>query len=235
MFTVKLADECFTINNQYKYVQVLCKDYIIPQRSAELIEVSPEERAFENKDKGAWTESYLESLAVYRKICERLLEKDVLLFHCSALKLNGKAYLFTAPSGTGKSTHVRLWKQKFGERVTIINDDKPLLRVYDDRVIVYGTPYGGKENLQTNCSAPVAGIVILKQAPRNEVRTLTRREAFPMLLNQTYRRTDLGGTVKTMELVQKIAKLPLYELKCTISEQAVEAAYDALAERKKIK
>ena len=113
-------------------------------------------RGYNAENPGFFTDEYLESLALYENLTQLLLSRDVLQFHCSALAMDGRAYLFTAPSGTGKSTHARLWRQVFGPRVTMINDDKPLVRRQTDGSWrVYGTPYGGKHNLQTNTSQPI--------------------------------------------------------------------------------
>jgi len=240
MFRIELAGHCFAVDNTYSYVEELCRNYITNKEPEDVISVSPEEVARENADGSMWSKAYLESLAVYRKICERLLADNILLFHCSAIELDGKAYLFTAPSGTGKSTHARLWREAFGDRVTMINDDKPLVSVpmeslcddtCVDKIMVYGTPYGGKDGLQTNKSAPVEAIVILHQAKENTICRMDAKSAYPVLLNQTYRRKDPEGMIKTLELVGQLAKLPVYSLGCTISKEAVMLVYHMLVER----
>lgn len=173
---------------------------------------------------------YLESLAIYRKICTLLLPLDVVLFHCSALEMDGRAYLFTAPSGTGKSTHAALWRKVFGQRVRMINDDKPLLRrETDGSWRVFGTPYGGKDNLQNNISQTIGGIVLLERGEENCITLVSARDAFPRLLAQTYHDTQAPeALLRTMDLVGTLAQLPVFRLECTISEQAVRVAYDAL-------
>lgn len=224
MFHIQLAGQAFTIHNRFGYLQKLCRDYLV-ETPGQQISVGEEEIAREQT--GNWPQWYLESLAVYRKICETLLPRDIVLFHCSALALDGQGYLFTAPSGTGKSTHARLWRERFGSRVTTINDDKPLLKISREEIQVYGTPFAGKEGLQTNTSAPVKGIVLLHQAERNTIRRMSQAEAYPWLLSQTYRPKDAQGLAKTMELVQHLAELPVYSLGCTISQEAVELAWKA--------
>lgn len=228
MFHLQLAEHCFTIDNHFKYLENICRDYMV-DKPGELISISEEEIMLEQTDGGQWPAGYLESLAAYRKICERLLFRDVLLFHCSALEFGHKGYLFTAPSGTGKSTHTRLWREHFGDQVRMINDDKPLLHIAPEEVRVYGTPFAGKEGLQENSSAPVKGIVVLHQSGENCIRKLSFQEAYPLLLNQTYRTKDSTGLLKTLELVQELAKLPVYSLGCTISMEAVELAFHSLA------
>lgn len=172
--------------------------------------------------------AYLESLALYRKLCHLLLAEDILLFHCSALSIHGKAILFTAKSGTGKSTHARLWRERFGPAVTMLNDDKPLLKVTPQEVRVYGTPYAGKEDLHTNASAPVAAIVILRQGRENHIQRTSTQQAFPVLFQQSYRQPRGQNLPHTLDLVGRLASLPVYTLDCTISQQAVELVYERL-------
>ena len=236
MFQIELAEHVFAIENTYPYVENLCQDYKTQKHPQDTICVTAEEIARENEDGKSWSLGYLESLAIYRKICEKLLEENIILFHCSAIEIDGKAYLFTAPSGTGKSTHTRLWREVFGSRVTMVNDDKPLLYIpknttgecTNNPIKVYGTPYAGKDGLQTNVSVPVAGIIILHQAQENVIERLDWKKAYPTLLHQTYRRRDAAGMIQTLELVQQLSGLPIYSLGCTISKEAVMLVYDTV-------
>lgn len=229
MFHVQLAEVSFTIDNRFPYLENLCRDYT-SDKPGELISIDQKDILREQPDNGQFPDGYLESLAVYRKICERLVFRDTVLFHCSALAFEQKGFLFTAPSGTGKSTHTRLWREYFGDKVQMINDDKPLLHIEADKITVYGTPFAGKEGLQSNTSAPVKGIIILHQAAENSIRRLSPEEAYPLLFIQTYRPKDSAGLIKTMQLVDILAELPVFSLGCTISAQAVELAHRALTE-----
>lgn len=188
------------------------------------------EQDFCEEAPNGFPDDYLESLAVYRKLCGLLIEQNILLFHCSSLELDGEAYLFTAPSGTGKSTHARLWRQVFGDRVKMINDDKPLMRYWPDGSWeVFGTPYGGKDDLQANISQKVKEIVLLEQAPENYIERVTPHDAYPRLLAQSYReRDDPAKLLHTMDLVGALSQLPVFRMGCTISEEAVWMAYHAL-------
>lgn len=229
-FNMELAGYVFSVEHYYPYVQQLCRDYMCAE-DGEPVCVTREDIKKEQRDGGNFPDAYLESLALYRKLCTCLLNKDIILFHCSALAVDGKAFLFTAPSGTGKSTQAGLWRDYFGNRVTMINDDKPLIYAGEDELTVYGTPYGGKDGLQTNTCAPVSGIVVLRQANENVIRRLTVKEAYPLLLNQTYRGFGPDGLIRTMDLVERLTRVPVYELGCTISQEAVQMAYRALTER----
>lgn len=228
MFTMELAGHAVCVDNQYDYIHRLCKDYLTEKKEEFCVCATKEEILAENPKGESWPPDYLESLAVYRKICHSLLEKQIILFHCSALEMDGEAYLFAAPSGTGKSTHAGLWRSVFGDKVTMINDDKPLLKIGQSDVVVYGTPYGGKNGIQKNTCAKVKAIFILHQAPENTVKQMSSEEAFPKLLSQTYRRKDAKGMLCTVELVRKLAGLPVFSLGCTISEEAVWTAYEAV-------
>lgn len=234
MIYARLAEHIFLIKNKFYYIERLYKDYIVPPVADDavfaVIHVTEEEIDGENKKNLHMNKGYLESLAVYRKICEELVREGIILFHCSALMIDGNAYLFTAPSGTGKSTHTRLWREYFGDRVQMINDDKPLLRISESgRIVVYGTPYAGKDGIQKNISCTVKGIVVLHQDSVNRIDVLEREEAYPMLLNQTHRVTATDGLIKMLDLVYELANVPCYSLGCTISYEAVEIACKALS------
>ena len=108
-------------------------------------------------------DEYLETLAVYRKIAEKMIDYDTILFHGSVIAVDGIGYLFTAKSGTGKSTHTRLWRELFGERAVMVNDDKPLIKVSENGIIVYGTPWDGKHRLSTNTFVPLKGICFMSK------------------------------------------------------------------------
>lgn len=249
LFWTRLADLPLWLEVRWPYTARLFEDYrieptaeerqqyaVLVQRAgldpARPVGVSEAElqKERENAEAAGQPDFYLESLALYRKLCGILLHEDVLLFHCSALELEGRAYLFTAPSGTGKSTHASLWRQVFGARVTMINDDKPLLRRQPDGSWrVYGTPYSGKENLQTNTSQTICGIVLLERAAENRIGPVTSNDAFPRLLAQTYHDAQApAALLHTMDLVGSLAQLPVFRLGCTISEEAVHIACQAL-------
>lgn len=240
-FWAKLAEHPLWIRTAYSYTWMKFSDYRLEPTDRERqmffewygkeepIFVTQEEiRQEQHQTDTVFSEAYLESLALYRKLLERMSLDDVMMFHCSALTLDGRAYLFTAPSGTGKSTHAGLWRKRFGERVVMVNDDKPLLGVRGEKIIVYGSPYSGKEQLQTNTAAPVDGIVVLYQNPENIIRPLDAREAFPHLLIQSHRPRNAEGMHHILDILNRMTGLPVYSLGCTISDEAVRMAYQAL-------
>lgn len=213
------------------YLQEMCREYETEKEPCLTIEVSEEEVAREESAEYAYPYGYLESLAFYRKFCEAAVEEDVLLFHSSVVAVDGLAYVFTAPSGTGKSTHTSLWREVFKERAVMINDDKPLFKIGAQRIWAYGTPWDGKHRISTKTRAEIKAICILERGTENAIERLSFAQAYPWILNQTYRPDEERGMEKTLELVnQLMQRIPVYRMRCTISKDAVNMAYQAMSE-----
>lgn len=160
----------------------------------------------------------------------KLLEHSGFMLHSSAVAVDGKAYLFSAPSGTGKSTHTSLWKRVFGERAVIINDDKPALRVIDGKVYAYGTPWSGKSDLNVNISVPVAGICVLERSAENYIHPLDEGEAVFSILNQTIRpRSEELMSVLLEHLDKVLGGVKVWKMGCNISDDAAIMAYEAMS------
>lgn len=168
----------------------------------------------------------------YRKIAEVLPGCGCFLFHGSALAVDGKAYLFTAPSGTGKSTHAAIWRRLYGERVVMINDDKPILRVTPEAVYACGSPWNGSHHLDTPVQLPLCGLCLLARSERNSIQTVSVRDAYPRLLGQCYRPSSPEQLAATLRLIDALCrKVPLYELHCNMEDDAAKTAYAAMFER----
>ena len=160
----------------------------------------------------------------------QLLKYGGMMLHSSAVVVDGKAYLFSAPSGTGKSTHTRLWQQIFGDKARVINDDKPALRCIDGIWYAYGTPWCGKDGININTKAPVAGICFLKQAPHNKIRRLSNAEAVQNIIWQTMRRFRLAENLDRMltNVDSLVRKIPVYELENLPEEAAARLSYETM-------
>ncbi|MCR5703911.1 MAG: hypothetical protein K6G85_04745 [Eubacterium sp.] len=222
------------IKNRGNYFKEICADYIVDGKEPLFsIAATDEDLAFEQakaEEDVKFGKSYLEYIALYRLFCERAVDYQVYLCHGSVLEMDGDAYMFTAASGTGKSTHARLWRETFGERVTMINDDKPLLRMKDDGIYAYGTPWDGKHHLSSNRHAKLKGICFLVQAKENRIRRVRAEESLPLIMNQIYRPRKVEALVKTMQFVdQLIEKIPMYILECNISEEAAKLSYETMS------
>ena len=181
-----------------------------------------------------FSDAYLETLAVYRKIADCLLSCDTLLFHGSVIAVDGEGYLFTAKSGTGKSTHTRLWREYFGERAVMVNDDKPLLHITDSGVTAYGTPWDGKHRLSTNIAVPLKGICILTRNAKNHIEPVEPHAVYPLIVQQTNRSLSADGMKHTLSLIDRMLHVvPVYRLCCNMDIEVARVAYEGMNRRKK--
>ncbi len=174
--------------------------------------------------------SVCESLAVYRHICRKILsDYNGMLLHSAAIEYKGYAYLFSAPSGTGKTTHIRLWKELLGDKALVINGDKPILRLINDKIIVYGTPWKGKENYGSDKNAPLKAVFFLKRAEKNSVCKADVKSVLPLIMAQTLRYGDKDNVDKLLLLIEKIiSDTDIYILNCNMDISAAEAAVSAV-------
>lgn len=167
-----------------------------------------------------------------------ILDFNGFCLHSSAVSLDNRAVLFSAPCGTGKSTHTRLWTEYFGkERAVIINDDKPAIRLINDVFYVYGTPWSGKNNIHSNIKVPLQAIVFIEQSINNNVETLSSREAVKLLMNQSLRpfSSNNDGMSNLLNILDSILKkIPIYRFGCNISMDAVELIYNTVNGGKKV-
>ncbi len=158
-----------------------------------------------------------------------LISRDGLMLHASAVALDGEAYLFSAPSGTGKSTHTHLWLEVFGERALIINDDKPALRFIDGQYYAYGTPWSGKTDENENMRVPLKGVAYIVRSPDNHIEKLPSVKALKLILDQTIRPSDRQRMEQLLSNLDKLlTTISVYELRCNISHEAVMTAYEAM-------
>ncbi|MGN0629851.1 MAG: hypothetical protein ACI4JN_00850 [Ruminococcus sp.] len=242
---IKLANCYIEINNLYHFIEDYCSNYVI--KDAEIqnipdfcINIGREDIDFERAKSAAedrkegipvrhFTDEYLETLAVYRKIAEQMLSYDTILFHGSVIAVDGMGYLFTAKSGTGKSTHTRLWRDLFGERAIMVNDDKPLIKVSESGIIVYGTPWDGKHRLSTNISVPLKAVCVLERSEENHIEKVTADSVYNMLVQQVYRPQNPQKLLKTLQLIDILSEnAGLYRLGCNMDISAAELAYNAM-------
>ena len=166
---------------------------------------------------------------MYRKIADCLLSCDTMLFHGSVIAVDGEGYLFTAKSGTGKSTHTRLWREYFGERAVMVNDDKPLLRITDSGVTAYGTPWDGKHRLSTNTAVPLKGICILTRDITNHIEQAEPHTVYPLIVQQTNRSLSADGMKQTLSLIDRMLHVvPVYRLGCNMDIEAARVAYEGM-------
>ena len=116
-----------------------------------------------------------------------------------------------------------------GERAVMVNDDKPLISVTGDAVLVHGTPYNGKHRLSTDISVPLKALCVLQRAEQNSIRRISKSEAFPMLMQQVYRPADSAALAQTLDLISALAdRVPLYRLGANMDPEAARVAYEGM-------
>ncbi len=239
-FRIALAGQVIGVSALYEQTRTFCKNYLTDAPASFEVAVTPADIAYERQRSARADElegaavrehadPYLETLAVYRKLAQLLVQDDILLMHGAVVAVDGQAYLFTAKSGTGKTTHTRLWMRQFGDRAVMVNGDKPLLHITSEGVTVYGTPWDGKEHLSTNTSCPLKALCILTRSETNHIERISKKEALPMLCQQSYRPCSPIGAQKMLALVDRLgSSVPLYRLGCNMEPEAALVAYHGM-------
>lgn len=172
-----------------------------------------------------------EYLSTGKSFYQQLIKYDGLMLHASAVVVNEKAYLFSAKSGVGKSTHTALWMKLFENEAYILNDDKPALRFVEGEWYAYGTPWSGKNDLSVNVGVPIAGIAFLKRSLHNKIKPFAGREMIVDLFGQINRKTTTKEfRIKMLELLDLlVAKIPIWKLECNTDIEAAIMAYEAMS------
>ena len=172
---------------------------------------------------------FLENSSIYTQLAVGLAGYGVLQMHGSALCMDGQAYVFTAASGTGKSTHARLWREAFGDRVWMINDDKPLIRVFEDGARAYGTPWDGKHHLSRAASAPLKAIVDLARGSENRIAPMGKADAYALLISHCYVSDDPKNRLAVSTLESRLLeRAEFYRLRCNTDPDAATVAYNGM-------
>ena len=239
-FRVCLAGLTVDVEPLHPGVRRLCERYTVAfdNTPADLVirvtqDVIDAERAI-STDEHPWSDAYLETLAVLRAVSEQLPARRRMLMHGAVIQYAGRAYLFTAPSGTGKSTHIMLWRHYLGPNVRVVNGDKPIVRIPDAAAqspVVYGTPWAGKEGWQENVSAPLAGVVLLSRSEpgASSIQRADAAACLDRVMRQVYMPKIADAAGATLELLDALlARTPLYTLACDMSEGAVRVSFEAL-------
>ena len=173
---------------------------------------------------------YLEFLALCRAFCRAACTYDIFLLHAAVIEVEENGYAFFAPSGTGKSTHILLWRRLLGERCDIVNGDKPFVRYIDGTYYAYGSPWCGKERWQRNVRVPLRALCRLTRGEKDSISTMSKEECAPYILSQVYLPPTPEDTSRVMEHIDKLLEqAPCHLLACTPTENAAKVAYEAMS------
>lgn len=241
---VKIADETFCIEYRDPAVPHWFTGFTIESRGK--IPLCPTDRDLEKiranfirTDSKRISElpkrppAQLEFHTIHYVMAKALLKRGVLLVHGSAVVADGNAYLFIAPSGTGKSTHTALWKEVLGERAYIINDDKQLIRLMGDVPLIYPTPWGMvKDDIQAK-SAPLGAVIWLERGEKNEIEPIDEGKMFTQIYKASLMGENADEVAAILALQKKLlGKTKLYHIKCRADKDAAITAVNALLENR---
>lgn len=159
-----------------------------------------------------------------------ILQHDGILLHSSCVVKDNKAYLFSAPSGTGKSTHTTLWLEEFKDAY-ILNDDKPAIIYKDNTLYAAGTPFSGKHDISRNLLVPIQGICFLERSETNWIKEIDKKQAIFEILNQTERvpyKEDMSLILHHISNI--VSNITVHKMGCNISKEAVYTAYNKMSQ-----
>jgi hypothetical protein len=235
LFVIEIAGLKISIENRYDFVKTVCKNYIIDCVDFDF-SVSVLDNDLERERElsgGRFSDGFIESVCIYRCIARELPKYDAFVMHCAAIEHDGAAYCFAAKSGVGKTTHITIWKKIFGDRVNIINGDKPIFRFIGDEIYVCGTPWGGKEGLHSNTRASLGSICFIERAENNKIQQIDSLSALNRILPQVFIPYDNEKKIKTVDMVAKILKdTPIFNLECNVSDEAAKVAFEAMTKKR---
>lgn len=237
MAIYRIADLNVEINPKFEISRKRLEPYAVLSGGSEKspkvdisISVSDDEILERTKLGDGLNEKAAEDALILTKFCNAVLDGfDGFFFHSSCLELDGEAYIFSAVSGTGKSTHTALWRKHFGNRVTMINDDKPIIRKRGGKFYAYGTPWMGKADIGTNTKAPIKAVYILQRAEKNSAIRVAPSQVMKQLFEATVIDVERSRMEKLLELLNEfLSTTPLFLLSCNMDESAVSAAFNAV-------
>ena len=231
MVNVKLAGIPVCFENRYPDLEILCRGYETDEPAKITLSVTQAE--IEQERSGQiyeFTDGYLETVCLYRKLALEMLQHGVFIMHASIVDVDGEGYGFLAHSGTGKTTQTRLWLEHFGSRARVINGDKPLIRLTaEGAFIAYGTPWCGKEGMGCNASVPLKALFLLERATVPTCEPAQQEYSIDRLFHQLLMPEKPEQMMQLLDMVDKLVEnIPCYLLRCDMTEKSVLAAYEAV-------
>ena len=239
-FTIEIAGLVVGVQPMFQSTREYCRQYLSDKTPDFFVTVTPEDLVAQQApleqeavEKGIkirkFEDPFLERSVIQHKVADRLLSRDTLMFHGSTVAVDGKAYLFSGPCRTGKSTHTRLWREVFGPRAVMVNDDMPFLQITPEGVLAYGSPWNGKHGLSTNICVRLQGICFLQRGAENEIRPLAPAQGNSYLRDQMHTPLDEALLNKAFSLADRLTEtVPLWEMRCNMQPEAAEVSYRAM-------
>ena len=227
-FKIKLANTVIEVNAFNETTKRYCEDFLCDEEAKYVITMTKEDLENEthlSNDGKVYVNE--EISALYRRIADTFIEQGIIVAHGASFKVNNCGFIITARSGVGKSTHVRLLKEYLKDELVYINDDKPLLEVKDDDIIVHSSPWNGKERRGNNTSSSLKAIIFLNRGIDNSYRKIdNKEEIYFRLLSQLYLPLDKSKREKALKIIDILLKrLNFYEINVNMNEDAPKMTY----------
>ena len=226
MINVRLADTVIAMDNAFPDLETLCRDYLTDAPAQMLLRVTPEEIEAERRSQEhIFSDGYLETICIYRKLALEMLQYDVFIMHASIIEVDGEGYGFLAHSGTGKTTQTRLWLEHFASRARVINGDKPLIRILPDgrQFVAYG-----KEGMGCNASVPLKALFLLERSTVPSCEPASQEYSVDRLFHQLLMPEKMEQMDTLLTMADRLLEsVPCYRLCCDMTDASVVAAYTA--------
>ena len=230
-FEIKITNKTIEINAFNEFTKRYCGDFLTDEKPSYTITMTEEDLKNEvSHSSNGKVYANEEISALYRKIADLLVEDGVVVFHSSAISVDGNGFLITARSGVGKSTHAKNLSDYIGDSLKYINDDKPLLKVNDNNVIVFSSPWNGKERRGNNISAPLKAILFLSRGETNSYRkVVNKEEIYIKMLSQIYLPKEKSKREKALIIADKLLKnVNFYEINVTKDIESAKMTYEEI-------
>ena len=229
----RIAETEIGIRSPYDAHRSFCKDYISQSNETPelIIDITEEDikKEFSNYKTYTPTPEGASLSLIFRKLSEYIIKKGGFMMHSAVIEYSGRAYAFTAPSGTGKSTHIKNWRKLLGDRINIVNGDKPIIICKNGVFYACGTPWAGKEGWQRNVCVPMGGICRIKRGSENRIQGLNSGDCAEIVLKSTLIPTDTELLMTLLDTVDAFAtEVPSYELYCTADENSAAVSFEAM-------
>ena len=225
MIKISIAGLSVGLDTDNPRIALQCRPFLT-SKTPELIAKTSEAEIRTEMTCSPCSHDTAEFICLHRNLASQLVKFDRFILHGAAICMDDRAYIFTAKSGVGKTTHIQLWQECFGGRVRVVNGDKPILWKKEGTWLACGTPWCGKENQTSTDCIPVAGLCFLERSERNWIRPATSEEIIGKILHQIPRPEDTGTLIQALSLLDDfLSCVPCWNMGCNMDREAALLAF----------
>lgn len=231
MFKIKMAGAIPEIDNKNSHVKEYCKDFMTDASPCFRVSVSQKEIDLYVATCGIPNieDDVAERILIFRKIAARLAVGGRFLLHSAVVDYCNMGVAFVAPRGVGKTTHALLWKEAFGNKVKIVNGDKPIIRRKDDAYVAYSSPWKGKEGFGEKKATSLKAVVFLERGDMPKVIRMSPQDAATFVLKQTIYPDDVSYYDSfACEIARFCRDVPMYLAMVNTREESARAVKNAV-------